>query len=230
MATYEAPEISDSLEHLGVWLSAVVPQDIAIAIDRISSSTAFDAAEQAVVARAVSLRRDEFVTGRRLAREALARLGSGAVSLPPDQNRVPQWPDGFVGTISHSGKLCAALVGHARNLAGLGIDIEQRTNINPDIEPLICRPDEAELDEEDGATDLMLLRFVAKEAFFKAYFPATRHFLDFLDVQVSIDRGSNSFVARLMKASSPSLSGSRTFVGRCAALEGCAVAVIWMTY
>ena len=181
------------------------------------------------MAEAVTLRRAEFTTGRRLAREALARLGAIEVSLPPDCDRVPQWPEGFVGSISHSGGLCAALVGRAADFVGIGIDIERTTCVDPELKPLICRPDEINLDISDGASST-LLRFVAKEAFFKAYFPPTRSFLDFLDVNVSLDRGGDCFEVRLMKANSPSVCGSRTFAGRLAALGDYAVAAVWINH
>jgi len=221
-------EICDTLQRVGAWFSATTPRATAFALDRIMSSIPFDAAEEAAVAGAVALRREEFTTGRRLAREALARLGAMEVGLPPDCDRVPQWPEGFVGSISHSGGLCAALVGRAGDFVGIGVDIERTIWIHPELKPLICRPDEIDLDKTDGASST-LLRFVAKEAFFKAYFPPTRTFLDFLDVNVSIDRGGECFEVRLMKASSPSVCGSRTFAGRLAALGNYAVAAVWIT-
>jgi 4'-phosphopantetheinyl transferase EntD len=69
------------------------------------------------------------------------------------------------------------------------------------------------------------LRFVAKEAFFKAYFPTTRAFLDFQDVRVAVNPANDRFKACLMEASRPSLCGARTFVGRFATLGSHIVAV-----
>jgi 4'-phosphopantetheinyl transferase EntD len=191
------------------WVAANAPNETAVMVDRIGPSAAFDAEEERAITRAITRRRDEFTTGRRLAREALSRLGCGAVSLPPDRDRVPQWPDGFVGTISHSGGLCAALVARTRDFVGIGIDIEETTRIQPGLASRICRPDET-----NGVTDLTLLRFVAKEALFKAYFPAMRSFLDLHDVRVSVNPASDRFEAQLMKPTSPSLHGSRAFAGR----------------
>jgi 4'-phosphopantetheinyl transferase EntD len=215
-------------ERIAAWITATAPKGTAVAVDRIRPSAAFDAKEEAAIARAVAHRRDEFTTGRRLAREALARLGCLASSLPPDPDRVPRWPDGFVGTISHSGGLCAALVGRDRDLAGIGIDVEEIARMQPGLASLICRPDEADVGETDRVVDLTLLRFVAKEAFFKAYFPAARGFLDFLDVRVSVDPESDHFEAQLMKPSSPSLCGSRAFDGRFAMLGSHVVAGVWI--
>ena len=215
-------------ERIAAWIAATAPEETAVAADRIGPSAAFDAAEQAVIARAVQRRREEFTTGRRLAREALARLGCVAAALPPDPDRVPRWPEGFVGTISHSGGLCVALVGRARKLVGIGIDIEETARMQPGLASMICRPDETDLDETGGALDPTLLRFVAKEAFFKAYFPATRSFLDFQEVRVAVDPAGDRFEARLMEPSSPSLRGSRAFVGYFATFGSHIVAGVWI--
>jgi 4'-phosphopantetheinyl transferase EntD len=218
----------DAPADIAAWIAAAAPEGTAGAVDRISPSAPFDAAEEAAIARAVPRRRAEFATGRRLAREALARLGCLAASLPPDSAGMPQWPTGFVGTISHSGQLCVAVVGRAHNLLGIGIDLEEIGPMQPGLASMICRPDENDMSGICGPVDLTLLRFVAKEAFFKAYFPATRAFLDFQDVRVAIDGASGCFEAHLMEQSKPSLCGSRVFGGRFAMLIGYVVAGIWI--
>jgi 4'-phosphopantetheinyl transferase EntD len=220
--TYDAPG------HIAAWIAAAAPEGTAVAVDWISPSGLLDAAEEVAIARAVPHRRAEFVTGRRLAREALGRLGCLAASLPPDSARMPQWPTGFVGTISHSNQLCIALVGRAHNLLGIGIDVEEIEPMPLGLASMICRPDEADMSSVSGALDSTLLRFVAKEAFFKAYFPATRTFLDFQDVRVSFDWSSSRFEVRLMEPSRPSLCGSRVFFGRFAMLGRYTVAGIWI--
>ncbi len=101
--------------------------------------------------------------------------------------------------------------------------------MQPGLASMICRPDENDMNGICGVVDLTLLRFVAKEAFFKAYFPATRAFLGFKDVRVAIDWASGCFEAQLMEQSRPSLSGSRVFGGRFAILVGYTVAAIWIS-
>jgi 4'-phosphopantetheinyl transferase EntD len=227
MTTSAGSNKCDAPKRIAAWIAATTPEGTAVAVDRIGPSAAFDAGEEAAIARAVTRRRDEFTTGRRLAREALARLGCVATSLPPDSDRVPRWPEGFVGTISHAGGLCVALVGRARDLVGIGIDIEETARLQPGLTPLICRPDEIDLDETGGTVDQTLLRFVAKEAFFKAYFPTTRAFLGFQDVRVAVNPASDHFKARLMEPRR-SLYGARTFLGRFATLGSHIVAVAWI--
>jgi enterobactin synthetase component D len=133
----EGSDRCDAPVRIAAWIAATVPEGTSVAVDHIRSSAAFDAAEKEAIARAVARRRDEFTTGRCLAREALARLGCVAASLSPDRDRVPRWPEGFVGTISHSGSLCVALVGRARDLFGIGIDIEETIRMQPGLASLI---------------------------------------------------------------------------------------------
>src|ERR1700759_4264312 len=102
-------EKDDAPTLIAAWIAAAAPEATAVAVDRISPSAPFDSAEEAAVARAVPRRRAELARGRPLAREALARLGGLTASLPPDSDGVPQWPTGFVGTISHAGEMCAAV-------------------------------------------------------------------------------------------------------------------------
>ena len=57
-------------------------------------------------------RRNEFIAGRHCAREALARIGVSSCALPPDKNRAPQWPEGVIGSISHTGGLCCSVAAY----------------------------------------------------------------------------------------------------------------------
>ncbi|MER9439203.1 4'-phosphopantetheinyl transferase superfamily protein [Mesorhizobium sp. M0618] len=213
---------------IAAWIEARAPQQTAVAVDRIMPGRAFDTAEELPVARAVASRRDEFATGRRLAREALGRLGCAPASIPPDADRVPVWPEGFLGTISHAGGLCVAHVGRTCNLVGLGIDIESTSRLEPALATAICRIDEHTLDGTNEAINPFLLRFVAKEAFFKAYFPAARSFLEFHDVRVEIDSRRGLFEARLMHSDKPALEGARAFVGCFESFGTHVAAAVWI--
>lgn len=141
---------------------------------------------------------------------------------------MPRWPKGFLGTISHAGGLCIAHVARSVDLAGIGIDLEVDNRLTPELADLTCRPDERRLDETSGLVDTALARFVAKEAFFKAYFPATRTFLDFDELRVTLDPDCIRFVAELTNEASPGLNGARRFSGRIAVLGNVAIAGVWI--
>ncbi|MBE3078848.1 4-phosphopantetheinyl transferase [Clavibacter michiganensis subsp. michiganensis] len=78
--------------------------------------------ESDAVATALPGRRAEFVTGRVLARRALAALGRRPGSIPVARDGAPVWPAGIVGSITHCVGLRACAVGRRDEHAGIGID------------------------------------------------------------------------------------------------------------
>src|ERR1700724_3380486 len=105
------------------------------------------------------------------------------------EDRAPIWPDGVVGSITHTGDFAAAAVAWAADIAGLGIDSEQI--IDPaaarDIAD-VCMVDEATLFKAaHGRSFCEFCTFVfsAKEAVYKCLFPLTRKFLEFSDVRIT---------------------------------------------
>src|SRR5580692_7617313 len=79
----------------------------------------------AALTTAVASRRAEFVAGRLCAREALAALGAPSTRVPRGIDGAPEWPTGFVGSISHTAELAFAAVAPAAEARGLGLDVER---------------------------------------------------------------------------------------------------------
>src|SRR6195256_3653939 len=138
---------------------------------------------------AVESRQREFLAGRLCAELALRCLGAASTHVAMAGDRAPVWPDGVVGSITHSGDFAAAAVAWAADIAGLGIDSEQI--IDPaaarDIAE-ICMVDEATLFKAAHGRsfcEFCTLVFSAKEAVFKCLFPLTRKFLEFSDVRIT---------------------------------------------
>lgn len=143
--------------------------------------------EDAAVAGAVEKRRREFAIGRTLARGLLAELGAPVAALPRRPNRVPAWPDGVAGTITHTDDVALAAV--ARGAIGLGLDVEKADPLPESLSRLIVRPDEARA----MTPELAKVVFSAKEAFYKAQYRHTETLLDFLDVSLHLDVGARRF-------------------------------------
>jgi 4'-phosphopantetheinyl transferase EntD len=215
---------NEGLDIMVAWLEANAPTETASTAGWIENVKPYHSLEASVTKGAVKARRDEFHTGRRLARAALARLGCAPTVIPIGVGRAPIWPSGFRGSISHSRGVCIAHVGRARELLGVGVDIELDTPLPNELTALICRPDE----DLDCAPRSTLSRFVAKEAFFKAYFPETRAFLDFHDVHVELEEECGTFVATLVGVDKPPLAGRRIFSGHCASVAEHIIAVLWV--
>jgi 4'-phosphopantetheinyl transferase EntD len=175
------------------------------------------AAEAAHVARAVSRRRREFAAGRHCARQALAELGVRDFALHPDADRVPVWPRGIVGSISHCEGFCGVAVTRSERFAGIGFDVECDDPLSADLLDTICTPAERRWISSLGgsAIDWPKLVFSAKECFYKCYFPLARTHLDFADVVIHVEQDANRFVAELIAPAAPPLpGGARRLAGR----------------
>jgi 4'-phosphopantetheinyl transferase EntD len=147
--------------------------------------------EQAVVG-AVDRRIDEFTAGRVCARQALTRLGVDAgTPVLQGEDRAPIWPDGFVGSITHTDSWCAAAVARASEARALGIDLEPATPLKESVVNRICTPAERQWLAEVSDPELMAkVVFCAKEAVYKCQYPLTHEFLGFRAVALHLDDGS----------------------------------------
>lgn len=128
-------------------------------------------------------RRIEFVAGRLCAFQSLLEMGVVTEFPLPAQNRVPIWPPGLLGSISHCASLAVAMVAPASSFYALGVDVE--TLISPavvgDIRGSVGRDDELislESSISCRARSLTLL-FSAKEALYKALYPFACQYKDF---------------------------------------------------
>jgi 4'-phosphopantetheinyl transferase EntD len=178
--------------------------------------------EAELVRSAVSLRRREFTAGRTCAHRALEALGTDDEPLLRDDDRVPRWPAGIVGSITHSEHHCAAAVAHAHEVIALGLDLEPAGPIERELHEALCTRDELDaLEAHSGACETWVrVLFSAKEAFYKAYFPHTRHYLDFRDVRLALRPEEGVFEARLVHDDAPSVLGQRCLHGRFAVMPG----------
>src|SRR5918999_339621 len=159
------------------------------------------ASEAACVAGAEAGRRREFATVRHCAREAIRRIGVGGGPILPDSDRVPRWPAGVVGSMTHCERYRAAAVARADELGGIGIDAEPHAPLPSEARELVLQAEERAalrtLAAADPTLDWDRIAFCAKEAVFKAWFPLTRRWLDFADVSTAVDP-DGTFRARLV--------------------------------
>lgn len=172
--------------------------------------------ERVVVAGAVWKRQAEFGTARVCAREALARLGVAAGPLVPWPDRSPRWPNGVVGSISHTEDLCAVVVSRSSEARGLGLDVEEDMPLSAELGSMICTDGElgwiSSWDVDAGR--LSKLVFSAKEAVYKCQYPITKTMLDFLDVELGISVDTGTFRVRAVHRSGPQLQSLRHIQGR----------------
>ncbi len=145
----------------------------------------------ASVARSVRKRQAEFFFGRFAARAALCHYGAPIVDVPIGNAGEPVWPEYFVGSISHTNAVAAAVVGEQACHVGLGIDIERVVSADSETALRAIAINPAELDflrSVDGPLtlrELVTLVFSAKESLYKGAFGTARRFFDFHAARVS---------------------------------------------
>jgi 4'-phosphopantetheinyl transferase EntD len=139
----------------------------------------------------------EFVHGRACARLALTQLGLPECAIPVGEHRAPAWPDGIVGSISHSGEYAAAAVAHKADYRGLGVDLEASESLDESLLQTICRPEEQEqLMNRNERFYLAKIIFSAKESVYKCIWPTVLHFVEFHEIEIQLDTEAKLFTAR----------------------------------
>jgi 4'-phosphopantetheinyl transferase EntD len=164
--------------------------------------------EAAWVARAVASRQREFAVGRRCARRALARLGIASQPLLSGPDRAPCWPEGVVGSITHTqgggAGYCGVAVADRRQVSALGIDAEGSEALDTSLWGMVLTAEEAaRLAAEPAAGQLAKIIFAAKEATYKALSSRLGRVLDFAEVRIDLDPRPGCFLAELLLPEAP---------------------------
>jgi 4'-phosphopantetheinyl transferase EntD len=156
--------------------------------------------ERAQIAGARPSRQWEFASGRWLARRLLGSLGHAEAPILRAEDRSPVWPDGIVGSITHSGTQCVVALARASIVRAIGLDLEPDAPVKDGLDRLVCRDEERAFlespDPDEGSRRCRVV-FSVKEAVYKAFYPTTRRVWGFQEVGVSIDLAREAFVARL---------------------------------
>ncbi|MBJ7385982.1 MAG: 4'-phosphopantetheinyl transferase, partial [Mycolicibacterium sp.] len=159
--------------------------------------------EEPLIARSVAKRRNEFVTVRYCARQALGERGVGPVPILKGDKGEPCWPEGVVGSLTHCEGFRGAVVGWSSDVRSVGIDAEPHDVLPKGVLDAISLPEErAQLGALPGDLHWDRILFCAKEATYKTWFPLTHRWLGFEDARISFEvDGSGTagtFVSRVL--------------------------------
>ena len=149
------------------------------------------AEEEPLIARSVAKRRNEFITVRYCARLALSELGFPPVPILKGEKGEPCWPDGVVGSITHTAGYRGAVVGRAGAVRSVGVDAEPHDVLPDGVLDAISLPAErTEMAALPSGMHWDRILFCAKEATYKAWFPMTKRWLGFEDAHITftVDR------------------------------------------
>src|SRR6202521_5619706 len=136
---------------------------------------------------AVQKRAEEFAAGRACAHGLLAEFGIVYFPVKVAADRQPLWPEGLVGSITHTSGFCAAVVARKQSLSAVGIDSEVAGSVKAELWRGICTPSEIAwlrslpAGERSAAATLI---FSAKEAFYKCQYPLVGERLNLNDATV----------------------------------------------
>lgn len=200
--------------------ASVLPRGVGIAArDPAILLDAGNALEEGAVQNAVPRRVAEFHAGRAAARAAMVGLSLPPRPIPMGPDRAPIWPEGITGSITHSATACVAAVGLRSDWAGIGVDLEEATDLDPLLVAEICTKAEqrwlgAQPAPERGV--LAKLIFSAKEAAYKAQYPTTQLVFGFDSLQITVDRAESRFEAHFLEdlggfAAGTSLGGAYVY-------------------
>lgn len=143
------------------------------------------------IAGSVARRQAEYLAGRRTALAAICAAGGAARDIPIGPNRAPAWPEGFIGSITHTQSIAVAIALPATmGVNGVGIDAEhvalaehveaiRRMAINKQEYDRL-----ADLADARGWPYALTLAFSAKESFYKATAATVGHFFDFSALRI----------------------------------------------
>lgn len=182
-------------------IKTLFPEDVVV---EISAPTATFAdlmpEERSTVRNAVPKRVAEFATGRVLARRALRRLGQPECAIQSDASMAPKWPQGIVGSISHTHGTCIAALAHRARYRSLGVDVEQLAELSENAASFVCDRDERlwiKRNQRPDGLPLSVLFFSAKESAYKCWFALSAEIHDMRDVRIQLDEEACTFEASL---------------------------------
>jgi len=145
--------------------------------------------ELSSVGRALPKRVREFTAGRHIARSALRELNLAAASIPVAENRCPVWPDGIVGSISHTDDRVGVALAQAKDYVSVGFDIESVGSVKRDLFDMVLTDNERENMDLTANPELATQVFSCKESVYKAVYPIIGKFLEFRDLEIRIADG-----------------------------------------
>jgi 4'-phosphopantetheinyl transferase EntD len=159
--------------------------------------------EEPLIAKSVAKRRNEFVTVRHCARVALGQLGFPPVPILKGDKGQPCWPDGVVGSLTHTQGYRGAVIGRSSAVRSVGIDAEPHGVLPDGVLNAVSLPAERhEIGALPGELHWDRILFCAKEATYKAWFPLTERWLGFEDAHITfgVDPSgvTGTFVSRIL--------------------------------
>jgi 4'-phosphopantetheinyl transferase EntD len=158
--------------------------------------------EVPATANMAALRRLEYTAGRKAAHGAMDQLSIHDQPVVNGADRAPVWPEGIVGSISHTSDYCVAAAAYSNDIHTVGLDIEPKRALHPELIYQICNREErvwlAEQPVEQQGY-LARLIFSAKECAYKCQYPLTKKLFGFKALNIDLDLEEGRFGATFVQ-------------------------------
>ena len=165
--------------------------------------------------RAVAVRRAQFADTRACARKALSELTGcdhSSTGIVRGERGVPVFPEGVVGSLTHTTDFRAAVVADGTLFASVGLDVEVAQPLPSGVGEVVLTARDRDqvgvvmgrcgtgsgLSCSDSDVNALVgtVIFSAKESVYKSWFPVVGVFLDFSQAVIEL-RCDGSFVAHI---------------------------------
>jgi 4'-phosphopantetheinyl transferase EntD len=178
----------------------------------------YDISIPASIALAVTKRQAEFLAGRLMARQALALIGHEGFTVAIGDDRTPIWPNGIIGSISHSNQIALCITANQHEFSYIGCDVEPFITIQTQKEicDTIINHAEKRLIQNSplGQKIAFTLAFSAKESLFKALYTTVKRYFDFSAAHIyDINPGNQTFKLKLVESLTDTLVKDTIFDG-----------------
>ena len=169
------------------------------------------------IVREMTLHRSlEFASGRHVGRLALAAIGQPPDSIPMGAGGEPIFPQGVVGSLSHTSSHVAALVSRADRHASVGVDVGDARTLGKAAARLMTTAEIALVTAKGWASTEAQAQnavFGAKEALFKCQYPLTqKRDLDFDEVTL-VAGGRSAGLSAQLASTEPQVEAVITHIG-----------------
>ena len=152
-------------------------------------------------------RSQEFSSGRYAAHVAQKAIGFKPMEILCE-GRMPIWPRGQVGAITHGAKYAGAIV--SSELKGVGLDFERIGRIQSKLYEKLFTGFEKNWLSQQTREEASTIMFSAKESVYKSIYPILNRYVGFQEVEINLDWASSTFAVRYRADDMSEISKSET--------------------